>query len=870
MAVRFGEKVGDAYVDVHARGDGFDRDVRRIGSKAGVTGGNEFKKSFAKTITKDQGVFEKAFRGISGRFASILQANKSIRSFSDSWANLSHNTKQWTLIIGAVLAGMQQIAVLGSAAAAGLLVLGGAAGGVAVGLGAMVTAFIGLGGELDKLPPSVRPAAKAFQDLLDPLKGVQDLLQERAFKDAAPAFRSIGTSIRKLTPAFGPLGDAIGRIVTDFSEWLASEEGLRLMNSLITNSARIFEKTTGLVGKLGKAFLNAFDNPKFQKAIDDMLTGLGGMFDTFAEFTASDEFGTWIENTGEILGELGELIGATSEMFRDLVTPEAYERTKKFLDNLTNFMPHLGELLDVLGRLDIFGILAQALADLGEALSPLAEPFGDLAEAIGEIVGIAIDQWGKDLKPVAEALAPFVQGLADLIKDVPPEVIRAIASALLALGGAILALKVGSAISSALGLTAFFGAIGKGAPIMKNFPLAKLKSFGKGIAAIGLLTATTLIPDDFWDQFDIESNLPNNVLTGAAFGSMFGLWGAVIGAGIGVVVSLFTEFEATMNDIGSGLLGLFAGGPLGLFGAQVADFFAGLVPEEWQSSDNPMERFLSALAFTITDTGTALTLVGQMISDFFNNLNFDQKATEIAATWTELWSKLSIPTWDQIGATINAWLTSVGLFFTVKVMQVQATWNAFWSTLGTTVTGYVKAITLQVQVWLFTIQSRFKVGLNGALAGWNNFWGSIPRAVSSAVNTVIGYVNNLMGVISRALGAITGLNNASRGAGGGGGGASNVPRFASGGILNGPRRILAGEDGPEAIVPLRRHLNRVDPSVRWLSALAQGKTPAMASGGVVGGGRTVAVEAGAIVVQEANSALATGVEVLDRLAARLA
>lgn len=47
---------------------------------------------------------------------------------------------------------------------------------------------------------------------------------------------------------------------------------------------------------------------------------------------------------------------------------------------------------------------------------------------------------------------------------------------------------------------------------------------------------------------------------------------------------------------------------------------------------------------------------------------------------------------------------------------------------------------------------------------------------------------------------------------------------ASGGIFTGAQTRLIGEAGPEAVVPLNRPLSQVDPSVRWLSAYAQGKT----------------------------------------------
>lgn len=49
-----------------------------------------------------------------------------------------------------------------------------------------------------------------------------------------------------------------------------------------------------------------------------------------------------------------------------------------------------------------------------------------------------------------------------------------------------------------------------------------------------------------------------------------------------------------------------------------------------------------------------------------------------------------------------------------------------------------------------------------------------------------------------------------------------IDTMAAGGVFATPRRVLMGEAGPEAIVPLSRPLGQVDPSVRALSAFAQG------------------------------------------------
>lgn len=801
--------------------------------------------------------------------ADMDASGNKVRSLSDAWKGLGHNTKQWSLIIGAVLAGMQQIAVLGSAAGAGLLILGGAATGALVGVGALVGAFVRLAGDMEKVPDAIKPAAEAFQDLKTPLNELLDFLSIRAFTGTEGAFKSLGDTIRKLTPAFGPLGDAINRLVTGFADWSASAEGISLLSGLIEKSAPIFERVMGIVGKLGKALLIAFNNPKFQKAIGDMLTGIEGLFDTFTEFVSSDDFGVWIEETSSVMGKLGDLLGATSDMIDDLVTPEAYERTRQFLDNLTDFMPHLTNMLDILGRLDIFGIIAEALVSLGDALEPLAGPFKDIADALNDIIMIAIDEWGDQLKPVAEALAPFVQGLADMLKRIPASTVRDLASALGILAGGLILFNTVKWAANVTGIAGFFGSLKAGNGIVTSFNTSKLRGIAKGLGAFALIGAAQLIPKSFWEQFDIESNLPNNVLTGAGFGLMFGLWGAVIGAGIGLVVSLLTDFEGTFNDIGANLLtSMSNSGPFGQVGVLMAQFFAGLIPEEWATSDNPLEQFVAGLGFLVTDTGTAITIILEQLGLWWKGLTdgATTAVSEFLATWNGFWGNVDNPAlWEAIGAKVLAWLASLYAGFQAKLGEIANNWTIFWNNLPTIVEGAYKKVTSFATAMFVALKVQFQTGLNGALGSWNAFWAGLPNAVQGAVNRVTSLVSGLMAAVQRALGGVGSLSRAAGGTIGGNSGGS----FASGGVLSGPRRILAGEAGPEAIVPLRRPLSQVDPSVRWLSALAQGRTPAMASGGVVGGGKQVTVEAGAIVVDGARDPLATGVEVLNRLSENL-
>jgi hypothetical protein len=107
---------------------------------------------------------------------------------------------------------------------------------------------------------------------------------------------------------------------------------------------------------------------------------------------------------------------------------------------------------------------------------------------------------------------------------------------------------------------------------------------------------------------------------------------------------------------------------------------------------------------------------------------------------------------------------------------------------------------------------------------------------------------------------------------------SEGEKYASGGILaGGARHIIAGEAGPEAIVPLNRPLNQVDPAVRALSAFAQGfsQIPMAAAGAVATGEATpmnqriLSIQPGAIVVQGVTAPESTASMVVNRIAERV-
>lgn len=160
-----------------------------------------------------------------------------------------------------------------------------------------------------------------------------------------------------------------------------------------------------------------------------------------------------------------------------------------------------------------------------------------------------------------------------------------------------------------------------------------------------------------------------------------------------------------------------------------------------------------------------------------------------------------------------------------------------------------------------------------------DLWGKLKSkftAVVTGVRTLVGeIVSSFTGLAGKVLSAIGTIDIGSLikwPAGKAGQLAKNFVEgvgdgFAAGGIVTGPTRALVGEAGREAIVPLSRPLAQVDPSVRALSAIAQGKTR-FATGGVVGGPQknvyntfnldTPTSDPRAIAVEVLNRAVAVG------------
>lgn len=152
-------------------------------------------------------------------------------------------------------------------------------------------------------------------------------------------------------------------------------------------------------------------------------------------------------------------------------------------------------------------------------------------------------------------------------------------------------------------------------------------------------------------------------------------------------------------------------------------------------------------------------------------------------------------------------------------------------------------------------------GTNDAVKGKVNALDKALKAISGVTKTTVqgsifpsSFLSTLRNLGS-ALNNVAGTRTASvRG---------NLPLTAVGGIFSGAQPRIIAEAGREAVVPLDRDPSQVDPSVRMLAAIAQGKVGYGAPGAM---GKSISIAEGAVqVITPSESPAAVAREVLDEI-----
>lgn len=377
---------------------------------------------------------------------TLVGFENKLKSYNDTLENSTKKTKNWAdslsspldgvtgawrrmdgtvkLVVASIIGAGDQVAVLGSALGAGLVALGGGLTSLIVGAGAGFAVVSNLFQDLEDAPEHMKPTIRSFKDLGDAFKEVGDSIASNAFDEIGDGFLDMRDAIKALEPALDGVGRVLGRSIGDFGDAIKpGTEGFKLLEATVTNAEgnlQIFMRT---LGTFGGALLRAFDGA--QPLVQDLFVWMERLADQFDAFTRGANFDTWITNAQAVFGSFSGTLDAVSLALHNLVTPEAVERTTLLLDNLARMAPGLGELLNVVGTLDPFGILVSIFADLAE-----------------------------QFERVAPAALVVADTLNAILMAAPPELWAGTAIAVGTLTTAIVGLKVASAVGSGFDLLA--------------------------------------------------------------------------------------------------------------------------------------------------------------------------------------------------------------------------------------------------------------------------------------------------------------------------------------------------------------------------------------------------------------------------------
>ncbi len=386
---------------------------------------------------------------------SVTRSTESMDRQSDSvdqnglkWKSLAHGLRQALVVIAAVAAGSQENATLGTAAGAGLVILGSAALTAGAGIGVTIAALTGLKDQLDVLaerdallniaPDQLTedqlanldalqakiagfdPAILSIQSLTKEFDGLGQSITNAFINGAGPTIDAfIQNTLPTLETGILTITQTAGNAFEELFARLASDQGRETLATMFTIIQQQLTPLISTLGNLGGIISGIFiaADPSVQR----FLGWLERVTSEFSEWINSaegqSEIAEWLEQGERVLRALAPLIEKVSDLFAEIVTPATVDDTIQFLEDLGDSLEFVQSILEAVGALNVFGALAAGLDAVGAILSPILDLLTPLLEILGDVSILitsalkpAFELLGLALKPleIAFQLAAYV------------------------------------------------------------------------------------------------------------------------------------------------------------------------------------------------------------------------------------------------------------------------------------------------------------------------------------------------------------------------------------------------------------------------------------------------------------------------------
>lgn len=162
-------------------------------------------------------------------------------------------------------------------------------------------------------------------------------------------------------------------------------------------------------------------------------------------------------------------------------------------------------------------------------------------------------------------------------------------------------------------------------------------------------------------------------------------------------------------------------------------------------------------------------------------------------------AKTLLSSFKGVFSGVVSWMGSIFGQAWQAVKNKFSGWGSFWSGLWGQVKNKFRDIGANIAG---AISGAIKSGLNGVIS-----------KVESIINGGIHLINKAIKLANKLPGVEVGLLND-----------LHLPRLAEGGVLNGARAVIAGEAGPEAIIPLDKLFRQMDKMAAQITGAGEGVT----------------------------------------------
>ncbi len=783
-------------------------------------------------------------------------------------------------ILGPLVSGLF---LLGGAITAVALTLGGGLlGGIAALFASLAPLTLGFGGLALAISGLNKQQKKAITESFKPLKNTIDGLADAA---AQPLFANLDQQVRRINPVLQrmePLARAAGVGMRSFFDELITAMNSGAVDKFTTAFSR---ELPGLLRRMGSITGNLFEGLAGTfRAMIPLLDRFFGWLDRitgeFADFANSArgqrELKQFFEDVGDSAESLGDLVSETFDLLGNLFNLGGNEAGIGILDSFTGKIRDLNQFLtdnpDAVG--EWFADSKEFIEDVGAAVLDLIELFDefdtptnrDRIMAFFEGLGTAIDA-------VTTAVG-FIQDGIDKISELGDKVARFEGK----IGGA------GDATNQFF--TDLPGRIEQFANDMrskvsgawddvKERARDAWQSVKDGASQAWANVTQTVsgaiqtVRERLGDARDAAISLPFQIL--AALTSIPGLLADAIVAApkvVGRVVDRIAGFFQRLPGRIGGFMGRVVGDIVGFF-RPLPGRLGALVGRAVSSVVGFFQRLPGRVTGALA--GLAVRIAGQFqrIAAPINRVVDNVVGFFRAMPGRVLGLIASLPV--RFGASIGR---MVG-----QAARVVDSVLGFFRSLPAKAIGFINSLPSRFVGIIQKLPPDAQRAIGTILGNFQALPGDVGRALGSIVGTVGNIFGNIVDAVRNVPGDIAALFSGLGSRIASAIGSINIPRpnipdipgipdpFATGGLVRGRTFAMIGEAGPEAVVPLNRPLSQVDPAVRWLSAIAQGKGPVpMASGGVAGASRTIEV-GGITVVSPQSDPRAVAAEVVNHLVA---